>query len=224
MASKIFRAVIMGAPGSGKGTISSRILKRFGFVHLACGDILRNHVQLNTELGKMAKEYLAKGLLVPDDLVTKTILNEINAIGNNKSWLLDGYPRTIQQANSIGAKIQFDAVLNLIVPHSVIIERVQGRWVHMASGRVYNTDFNKPKVPFRDDVTGEALEQRNDDKPETVSKRLEIYENLTKPVTDYYRAKGILHEFTGNTSDVIWPQVEKCLAQFTSDENVKNRI
>lgn len=220
MASKIFRTVIMGAPGSGKGTISSRILKKFGFVHLSCGDILRNHVQLNTELGKMAKEYLAKGQLVPDDLVTKTILNEINAFGNNKSWLLDGYPRTIQQANSIGGKIQFDVVLNLIVPHTVIIDRVQGRWVHMASGRVYNTDYSRPKVPFCDDVTGEPLEQRNDDKPETVKKRLEIYENLTKPVTDYYRAKGILHEFTGSTSDVIWPQVDKCLAACVSGEKL----
>lgn len=219
MTSKIFRAVIMGAPGSGKGTISSRILKKFGLVHLSCGDILRNHVQLNTELGQMAKEYLAKGQLVPDDLVTKTILREIDACGNNKSLLLDGYPRTIQQANSIVGKIQFDAILNLVVPHDVIIERVQGRWVHMASGRVYNTDFNKPKVPFRDDVTGELLEQRNDDRPETVRKRLEIYENLTKPVTEYYKAKGILYEFNGRTSDEIWPKVETCLIDITKNDN-----
>lgn len=99
-------------------------------------------------------------------------------------------------------------VLNLVVPHDVIIERVQGRWVHLASGRVYNVDFNAPKTPFTDDVTGEPLIQRDDDKPETVRKRLEVYEKSTKPLIQYYEKKGILASFEGRTTNEIWPKVQ----------------
>lgn len=210
MATKIFRALIMGAPASGKGTISSRILKKFNLKYMACGDILRQQIQLKTPLGLEARKFTEKGQLVPDDLVIKCILNKINGIGND-SWLLDGFPRTIEQAEYLWNFQRVDAVINLIVPHQVIIERTQGRWVHLQSGRVYNTDFNKPKVPFRDDLTGDPLVQRDDDQPETVRRRLQIYEELTKPLTEYYRNHGILHEFAGNTSDEIWPLVERYL-------------
>lgn len=210
MATKIFRALIMGAPASGKGTISSRILTKFNLKYVACGDILRQQIQLKTPLGIEAKKFIDKGQLVPDDLVIKCILNKINGIGND-SWLLDGFPRTIEQAEYLWNFQKVDAVINLIVPHQVIIERTQGRWVHLQSGRVYNTDFNKPKVPFRDDLTGDSLVQREDDRPETVRRRLQIYDDLTKPLTDYYQNHGILHEFAGNTSDEIWPLVERYL-------------
>lgn len=210
MATKIFRALIMGAPASGKGTISSRILKKFDMKYMACGDILRQQIQLKTPLGVEAKRCIEKGQLVPDDLVIKCIMNKINGIGND-SWLLDGFPRTIEQAEYLWNFQSVDTVINLVVPHQVIIDRTQGRWVHLPSGRVYNTDFNKPKIPFRDDLTGHPLVQRDDDRPETVRRRLQIYEDLTKPLTEYYRQHGVLHEFAGSTSDEIWPQVEAYL-------------
>lgn len=200
----------MGAPASGKGTISSRIVQRFNLKYMSCGDILRQQIQMKTALGVEAKKYIQNGQLVPDGLVIKCILNKINGIGND-SWLLDGFPRTIEQAEYLWNFQTVDSVINLVVPHQIIIERVQGRWVHLASGRVYNTDFNKPKVPFRDDVTGEPLVQREDDNWKTVQKRLEIYETTTKPLTQYYKKHGILHEFAGNTSDEIWPHVESYL-------------
>lgn len=208
----VFRGIIMGAPASGKGTVSERIIKQFGFAHLSCGDILRQNIQAGTALGHEANQYIIKGQLVPDSLVISCILKQINNIGNH-SWLLDGFPRTKYQADQLLDNESIDTVLSLIVPHDVIIERIQGRWVHLKSGRVYNTGFNKPKVPFRDDLTGEPLEQRADDKPDTVRERLEIYENITKPVTEFFRSKGLLVEFEGNTTDEIWPKVSKYLSK-----------
>lgn len=210
MATKIFRALIMGAPASGKGTISSRILKKFNMKYMSSGDILRQQIQLKTPLGIEAAKYIGKGQLVPDDLIIRCIFNKINGIGND-SWLLDGFPRTIEQAEYLWNFQSVDAVISLVVPHEVIIERTRGRWIHPSSGRVYNTDFNKPKVAFRDDLTGEQLVQREDDRPETVRQRLQVYENLTKPLIEYYRNHRVLHEFAGNTSDEIWPLVENYL-------------
>lgn len=213
MASKIFHAVIMGAPGSGKGTISERIIKHFGIKYLACGDLLRQNIQQSTALGKEAQKFIADGQLVPDDLVIECILKQTKSM-QHQSWLLDGFPRTKNQAQQLSTVEKLDVVLNLVVPHDVIIERIQGRWIHMTSGRVYNTAFNKPKIPFKDDVTGEPLEQREDDKPETVKKRLDVYERVTKPVIDYYKSKNLIVDFCGRTSDEIWPQVNEYLQKF----------
>ncbi|EFA06480.1 GTP:AMP phosphotransferase AK3, mitochondrial [Tribolium castaneum] len=213
MATKLFKSVILGAPASGKGTISSRIVKNFNLEHISSGDKLRLNIQNQTPVGKEVAKYLQSGQLVPDDLMIKFITGEIQAVGN-KPWLLDGFPRTVTQAGALWSVQTLDVVLNLVVPFDVIIERVKGRWVHLPSGRVYNTDFNAPKVPGKDDVTGEDLVQREDDKPEVVRKRLEHYEKLTRPVVDYYRDKGVLQEFQGNTSDEIWPKVLDCLATY----------
>ncbi|KAG4075009.1 hypothetical protein HA402_014588 [Bradysia odoriphaga] len=210
MSSKLFKAIIMGAPGSGKGTISDRIIKKFNIKHLSCGDILRRHIQQQTPLGVTANKYMQNGQLVPDKLVIDCILDEVSNIGQ-KSWLLDGFPRTIEQANKLAEFEKVDSVMNLVVPHDIIIDRVRNRWIHLPSGRVYNIGFNSPKVPFKDDETGEALIQREDDKPETVRKRLEIYENVTKPLVEYYKNGGRLVEFHGRTSDEIWPNVVKYL-------------
>lgn len=203
----------MGAPGSGKGTISDRIIKKFNMKHLSCGDILRRHIQQQTPLGVTANKYMQNGQLVPDNLVIDCILDEVSNIGHQKSWLLDGFPRTIEQANKLADFQKVDSVMNLVVPHDVIIDRVRNRWIHLPSGRVYNIGFNSPKVPFKDDVTGEALTQRDDDKPETVQKRLEIYETVTKPLVEYYKKGGRLVEFHGRTSDEIWPNVVKYLQE-----------
>lgn len=209
---KFLHAIIMGAPASGKGTISERILKRFQLHHISCGDILRQHIQQQTPLGIEANRYIRTGALVPNDLVNKIIVTQIDALSAaGTDWLLDGFPRTIPQADYLAQHHRVGTVLNLAVPNEVIVERVQGRWVHLASGRVYNVGFNRPKVDGRDDVTGEPLVQREDDRPETVRKRLEVYDTSTKPLVDYYDRLGVLATFEGRTSNEIWPKVERYL-------------
>lgn len=135
------------------GTISDRITKKFNLKHLSCGDVLRRHIQEKTVLGITANKFMQNGQLVPDDLVINCILEEVVQIGQ-ESWLLDGFPRTIEQADKLGEAQTVDSVMNLVVPHDVIIDRVRNRWVHLPSGRVYNIGFNSPKVPFKDDETG----------------------------------------------------------------------
>ncbi|XP_072935836.1 GTP:AMP phosphotransferase AK3, mitochondrial [Epargyreus clarus] len=203
---KLLKTLILGAPASGKGTISSRIVKKYNVEHVSSGDKLRDHIEKQTELGKEVKKYLNEGKLVPDDVMIKFMITELKKV-DNKPWLLDGFPRTIGQANALWKVQPVDVVLNLVVPFEVIIDRVKNRWVHLPSGRVYNIGFNTPKVMGKDDVTGEDLVQRPDDKPEAVQKRLEIYESVTQPVIDFYKKKGILKEFEGRTSDEIWPKV-----------------
>lgn len=167
-------------------------------------------MKMKTPLGIEAEKYIKSGQLVPDDLIIKCILNRVSAIGND-SWLLDGFPRTIAQAEYLWNFQPVESVINLHVPHEEIVKRVKDRWVHLPSGRVYNLHFNKPKVPGLDDVTGEELVQRDDDKPETVKKRLEIYESCIKPMADFYKQLGILVEFEGRTTDEIWPKIESYL-------------
>lgn len=145
MASRL-RLIVLGAPGSGKGTISSRIVKEFRLAHLSSGDLLRSNIDRNTEVGQKAKEYVAKGQLLPDDFISNLITQELRKLANS-SWLLDGFPRTLNQAQALDKQnLQIDRVLNLNVPFKVIINRLKHRWVHPPSGRVYNTEFNPPKV------------------------------------------------------------------------------
>lgn len=209
--SRLFKAIIMGPPGSGKGTISSRIVRDFGLKHLSSGDLLRSQVSNQTEAGKEAKQYIGSGQLVPDVLMVRLILNELKPL--NQNWLLDGFPRTVSQAESLSKQEEVSSVINLDVPFETIIQRLQGRWVHPGSGRVYNLEWNPPKEHGKDDVTGEPLIQRDDDKPETVRARLETYQKQTTPVLDYYRQKGLLQEFQGTESDKIWPHVQKYLSE-----------
>lgn len=204
--SKLLKTLILGAPASGKGTISSRIVKKYNVEHVSSGDKLRDHIEKQTDLGKEVKRYLNDGKLVPDDVMIKFMITELKKV-EGKPWLLDGFPRTVGQANALWKVQPVDVVVNLVVPFDVIIDRVKDRWVHLASGRVYNIGFNTPKVEGKDDDTGEDLVQRPDDKPEAVRQRLEIYESVTRPVIEFYKDKGILKEFEGRTSDEIWPKV-----------------
>lgn len=210
MASKVLKALILGAPGSGKGTISSRIVKKYTVAHISSGDKLRDHIEKQTELGKEVKNFLNEGKLVPDEVMIKFMMSELKKV-DNKRWLLDGFPRTIGQAEALWKVQPVNVVLNLDVPFDVIIDRIKSRWVHLPSGRVYNIGFNSPKVAGKDDETGEDLMQRPDDKPGAVKKRLEVYESMTRPVIKFYKDKGILQEFKGRTSDEIWPKVINCL-------------
>ena len=149
MAVNRLRLIILGAPGSGKGTISSRIVKEFRLTHLSSGDILRSNIQNKTELGLEVKEMVSKGKLIPDDMITKLMLTELKKL-NEVSWLLDGYPRTISQAKELDKnRFDVDRVINLNVPFEEIINRLKKRWIHPASGRVYNLDFNPPKVEVK---------------------------------------------------------------------------
>lgn len=215
---KLLKTLILGAPASGKGTISSRLVKRYGFQHVSSGDKLRYHIEKQTDLGKEVKRYLNEGKLVPDNLMIKFMVTELKQV-ENKPWLLDGFPRTITQADALWKVRPVDIVLNLVVPFDVIIDRVKSRWVHLPSGRVYNIGFNTPKVIGKDDVTGEDLIQRPDDKPEAVKKRLDIYETMTKPVIDFYKTKGIINDFEGSTSDEIWPKITNYLDDLVKNNN-----
>lgn len=208
-----FRAVILGAPASGKGTVSSRIVEQFNVKHISSGDKLRLHVSTGTELGKEVKKYLDGGSFVPDETMISLIGKEIETIGDC-NWLLDGFPRTLTQAEMLQRIQPVNLVLNLDVPTSVILDRVKNRWIHLPSGRVYNLGFNDPKVPGKDDVTGEQLIQRQDDKLEVVHKRLEDYSMKTEPVINFYRKLGILKDFRGNTTNEMWPSIKKCVQQF----------
>ncbi|XP_014609014.1 PREDICTED: GTP:AMP phosphotransferase AK3, mitochondrial isoform X1 [Polistes canadensis] len=208
-----FRAVILGAPASGKGTVSSRIVEQFNVKHISSGDKLRLHVSTGTELGKEVKKYLDGGSFVPDETMISLIGKEIETIGDC-NWLLDGFPRTLTQAEMLQRIQPVNLVLNLDVPTSVILDRVKNRWIHLPSGRVYNLGFNDPKVPGKDDVTGEQLIQRQDDKLEVVHKRLEDYSMKTEPVINFYRKLGILKDFRGKTTNEMWPSIKECVKQF----------
>lgn len=172
--------LILGKPGGGKGTISKKILKDFPmFTHFSTGDLLRQHVLQKTDIGKEAKKHMDSGSLVPDDLMIRLVLDEAEKeaeIGN--SLLLDGFPRTMEQAKALAESVNVDLVVDLNVPNDTIIERISERYVHLGSGRVYNLSYNPPRVPGLDDVTGEKLVQREDDKPETVRRRLEAYDKV----------------------------------------------
>ncbi|XP_045076680.1 GTP:AMP phosphotransferase AK3, mitochondrial-like, partial [Coregonus clupeaformis] len=142
---RIFRTVIMGPPGSGKGTVSGRIVKRFGLTHLSSGDLLRANIKAKTELGLLMKSCIDQGQLVPDDIISRLILTEMRSI-EQSSWLLDGYPRTLAQAETLDGVCSVDRVINLDVPFQTIKQRLTSRWLHLPSGRVYNINFNPPKI------------------------------------------------------------------------------
>lgn len=209
-AARRLTAIILGAPGGGKGTISKKLVSDFDFKHISTGDLLRHQVAQKTDLGIQAKGFMSKGQFVPDELVLNMLYETIKA-NEKHSMLLDGFPRTINQAKSLESFCSIDLVIALDVPHETIIKRCSSRWVHAPSGRTYNTDYKQPKIPGKDDETGEALVQRDDDKPETVKARLEAFDQMSKPLFQYYSQKeGIkCKRFVGTESDVIYPHVKE---------------
>ncbi|KAJ8960578.1 hypothetical protein NQ318_013867 [Aromia moschata] len=196
MAGRVFKCVILGAPASGKGTISARIVNHFDIVHISSGDKLRQNIENRTPIGFEAQQYIQAGKLVPDETMIKFITGEIKKVGN-KAWLLDGFPRTLSQAVALWDLERLNLAMNLIVPYKIIVDR------------------------GKDDVTGEPLIQREDDKPDIVMKRLEQYEEMTVPVIEFYRDKRILRDLNGEESEKLWQHVSEELALHVPSKSVR---
>ncbi|GLT38402.1 hypothetical protein SLA2020_126580 [Shorea laevis] len=191
------RLVLIGPPGSGKGTQSPIIKDEYCLCHLATGDMLRAAVAAKTPLGVKAKEAMDKGQLVSDDLVFGIIDEAMKKPSCQRGFILDGFPRTAVQAQKLDEMLEkqgtkIDKVLNFAIDDSILEERITGRWIHPSSGRTYHTKFAPPKAHGVDDVTGEPLIQRKDDTPEVLKSRLDAFHRQTEPVIEYYAKKGIL--------------------------------
>jgi len=181
------RLILLGAPGAGKGTQANFICQKWGIPQISTGDMLRAAVKAGTPLGLAAKKVMDSGALVSDDIIIGLVKERIAQPDCANGFLFDGFPRTIPQAEAMkAAGVKLDYVLEIDVPFEAIVERMSGRRSHPASGRTYHVKFNAPKVEGKDDVTGEPLIQRDDDKEETVKKRLEVYAAQTRPLVDYY--------------------------------------
>ena len=182
------RLILLGGPGAGKGTQATYIKEKYGIPQISTGDMLRAHVKNGSELGKAAKKIMDSGALVSDDIIIGMVKERINEPDCANGFLFDGFPRTIPQADAMKhAGIKLDYVVEIAVEDAEIIERMSGRRSHLPSGRTYHIRFNPPKVAGKDDVTGEDLVQREDDKEETVKKRLSVYHEQTEPLVAYYR-------------------------------------
>jgi adenylate kinase len=185
------RLILLGPPGAGKGTQAAFICEKFSIPQISTGDMLRAAVKAGTPLGLAAKKVMDSGALVSDDIIIGLVKERITQPDCAKGFLFDGFPRTIPQADAMKqAGVQLDVVLEIDVPDQAIIERMSGRRVHPASGRTYHVKFNPPKVAGKDDVTGEDLIQRADDQEETVRTRLNVYQQQTRPLVDYYASWG----------------------------------
>ena len=183
------RLILLGAPGAGKGTQATFICQKYNIPQISTGDMLRAAVKAGTPLGIEANKIMTSGGLVGDDLIINLVKERIAQDDCSEGFLFDGFPRTIPQADAMkAAGVKLDFVLEIDVPFDAIIERMSGRRSHTASGRTYHVKYNPPKVEGKDDVTGEVLIQREDDKEETVRKRLEVYSAQTRPLVEYYSA------------------------------------
>jgi adenylate kinase len=181
------RLILLGAPGAGKGTQAAFLCKRYGIPQVSTGDMLRAAVKAGTPLGVAAKKVMDAGALVSDDVIVSLVKERIAQPDCANGFLFDGFPRTIAQAEAMKtARVKLDAVLEIDVPDEAIIERMSGRLFHVPSGRSYHVKFNPPRVAGKDDVTGEPLIQRDDDKEATVRKRLRVYQSQTRPLVEYY--------------------------------------
>jgi len=213
------RIILLGAPGAGKGTQAQFITSSLDIPQISTGDMLRAAVKAGSELGRKVEAVMNSGALVTDDIIIALVKERITAPDCVRGFLLDGFPRTIPQAQAmVDAGINIDAVIEIQVADDAIVERLSGRRVHPGSGRVYHVVYNPPKQPGLDDDTGEALVQRDDDREETVRKRLAVYHEQTEPLVQFYReqqSSGEVKVFTINGEDeveVIREQVAQALA------------
>jgi len=185
------RVVLLGPPGAGKGTQAEVLCKEFSIPHISTGNMLREAIEAGSKLGKKAKKLMDEGILVPDDVINRLVVERIREEDCKEGYLFDGFPRTIPQALALDKEEVFlDIVIEIDVPDEVVVKRMSGRRVHPKSGRNYHIQFNPPKIPNKDDDTGEPLIQRDDDKAETVKDRLKVYRSQTLPLIEFYLTKS----------------------------------
>ncbi|HIS33174.1 MAG TPA: adenylate kinase [Candidatus Limivivens intestinipullorum] len=196
------KIIMLGAPGAGKGTQAKKIAEKYQIPHISTGDIFRANIKNGTELGKKAKTYMDQGLLVPDELVVDLVVDRVGQDDCKNGYVLDGFPRTIPQAEALDAALEklgekMDYAINVDVPDENIISRMGGRRACVGCGATYHVAYNPPKTENICDSCGEKLILRDDDKPETVKKRLDVYHEQTQPLIDYYKKAGILRDVDG---------------------------
>ena len=209
------RIILLGAPGAGKGTQAQFLSEKYAIPQISTGDMLRGAVKAKTELGIQVEQVMASGGLVTDDIIIALVKERIQEKDCSKGFLFDGFPRTIPQAQALlDAGVDINVVLEIDVADDEIVKRLSGRRVHLDSGRVYHIDFNPPKVENRDDVTGEELIQRIDDKEKTVRSRLRLYHQQTEPLVDFYTQLAA----SGRVVDII--RVDGV----ASGEQIKNKV
>lgn len=211
--------ILLGPPGAGKGTQAQKLIKKYDAVQIATGDIFRNNIKNETELGKKAESYIDEGKLVPDELTIDLVWDAIDKVEDGKDILLDGFPRNITQAQALDEgmeerKSNIDYVVNIQVPDELLIERISGRRVCVETGATYHIKYNPPKVEGIDDETGCPLIQRTDDTEEKVKKRIDVYNNTTSVLIDYYDKKGILITIDGTqTPDEVFESIVDALGK-----------
>ena len=214
---KNIHIILLGPPGCGKGTQAQKLIREFGFVQLSTGDMLRAAISKGTEIGMQAKSIIDKGELVSDEIVIGIVRDRIFSTECECGYMLDGFPRTLAQAEKLDQILsdsnqKIDVVLRLCVPDDMAIRRIAGRRFHITSGRSYNIEFNPPKIEGKDDITGEKLVQREDDKEEIVQSRLNTYHELTEPLVRYYQKQGILKAIDGTGSpENIYADIKQTL-------------
>ncbi len=194
--------VLLGPPGAGKGTQAKRLAEALGLPHISTGDIFRENLKNQTPLGQLAQQYMSRGELVPDEVTIAMVKDRLSRDDAQRGAILDGFPRTPAQAEAL-AEMLAERGARLVVPYirvpeDVLVERLSGRWVCRAHGHIFHEKYNPPKQPGVCDYDGSELYQREDDKPETVRRRIQVYEEQTAPLIDYYRQRGVLVEIDGN--------------------------
>lgn len=205
----------MGPPGIGKGTYASAVSKKYGIPHISTGDIFREEIKRGSPLGLKVKEYVSRGELVPDDIVIEVVRRRLSREDCRKGFILDGYPRTLRQAEALDEITKIDLVLNFVAPDEIIIERVSGRIICSKCGAIYHEKWRPPRKPGVCDVCGGRVIKREDDRPEVVKHRLELYKRQFAPIIEYYRRKGLLVDVdASDTADVVIPRIIKLLESY----------
>ena len=206
--------VFLGPPGAGKGTIATQAKVFYSIPHISTGDLFRAEQEKGSELGNKVKSIIASGKLVPDEITIEVVKHRLSHDDTKNGFILDGFPRTIAQADALANIVNIDAVVNFVVDKDAVVKRISGRRFCKSTGRTYHVIYNPPKVEGIDDETGEPLYQREDDKPENVKTRLEVYDASTAPLIEYYRAKGKLVDVDASPApEVVFDNLKKALTK-----------